>query len=190
MQLVSTHVQTPLGEMAALWGDQGLVSLVWTDRLAHVARHLDRHFGAVSARDVTEIPQLSEAISAYLGGDIRALSTLPVDPPGTPFQRTVWTSLREIPAGETWSYAELAQHIGRPRATRAVAQANGANPVPLVIPCHRVIGADGSLGGFSAGLERKRWLLSHETDAPQDSLRVHPMPTSGPDQSPSGASSR
>ena len=91
-----------------------------------------------------------------------ALDTLPVDAGGTPFQREVWTALRAIPAGTTWSYKRLADRIARPAAVRAVGLANGANPLGIVVPCHRVIGADGSLTGYGGGLARKRWLLEHE----------------------------
>jgi len=162
MQLLSTTVRTPLGAMVSLWGDHGLLALSWADRQAQTLRHLRRHLGVMEVREVANLPALSQAIHAYLNGNLTALGRLPVAPPGTSFQRCVWAALREIPVGQTWSYGQLARHIGRPTAYRAVAQANGANPVPLVIPCHRVIGSDGGLGGFSAGLPRKRWLLSHE----------------------------
>ncbi len=98
----------------------------------------------------------------YLGGDLQALDELEVDPLGTPFQLGVWRALRRIPPGKTLSYAELARSIGQPRAVRAVARANALNPISLVIPCHRVIGADGMLRGYAGGLDRKQWLLAHE----------------------------
>ena len=102
-------------------------------------------------------------LGAYFLGDLEALDGLPVDPDGgTPFQREVWLMLRAIPAGSTWSYQELARRVGRPAAVRAVGAANGANPVPIVLPCHRVIGANGRLVGYGGGLDRKRWLLGHE----------------------------
>jgi methylated-DNA-[protein]-cysteine S-methyltransferase len=94
-----------------------------------------------------------------------ALDAIEVDTGGTPFQQRVWQELRRIPAGSTRSYSEVARAIGRPSAVRAVAAANGANPVSIVIPCHRVIGADGSLTGYGGGLHRKRWLLAHERRA-------------------------
>lgn len=124
----------------------------------------------VEVRFVDDPPDAADgpvraAFDAYFAGDVRALDALPVAPAGTLFQRAVWAALREIPAGATWSYRDLAARIGNPAATRAVGAANGANPVPLVIPCHRVIAADGTLGGYSAGLARKRWLLDHERGA-------------------------
>src|SRR5690606_33432318 len=101
-------------------------------------------------------------LRAYLAGDLLAIDTVPVRMAGTPFQQRVWDALRRIPAGTTVSYGELASRIGAPTASRAVGMANGANPIPLVVPCHRVIGANGKLTGFGGGMERKRWLLAHE----------------------------
>jgi methylated-DNA-[protein]-cysteine S-methyltransferase len=107
-------------------------------------------------------PVLTRAFDAYFQGDIRAIDALEADPSGTDFQRDVWAELRRIRGGTTISYSQLAARIGRPHAVRAVGTANGANPVPIVIPCHRVIGANGSLVGYGGGLELKRWLLAHE----------------------------
>lgn len=102
------------------------------------------------------------AVAAYFAGEFDALEDLPTTTNGTAFETTVWQTLREIPVGHTWSYKALAEAIGRPKAVRAVGAANGRNPVSLVLPCHRVIGADGSLTGYGGGLERKAWLLRHE----------------------------
>jgi methylated-DNA-[protein]-cysteine S-methyltransferase len=101
-------------------------------------------------------------MDAYFAGEMAALGRVPWTVVGTDFQKTVWRALLDIPAGTTTTYGALAARIGRPAAVRAVGLANGANPVGLVIPCHRVIGADGSLTGYGGGLERKRWLLAHE----------------------------
>jgi len=141
---------------------KGLVSLQWADRMHSTDRHLSRHLGTWSVQDVNALPSLSDGVLAYIHGDIHALTGLSVDPPGTAFQRKVWAALCTIPVGTTWSYAGLAKAIGQPNATRAVANANGKNPVPIVIPCHRVIASDGGLGGFSCGIQRKQWLLQHE----------------------------
>lgn len=105
------------------------------------------------------------AVAAYFGGDMRAIDSIELDPPGTPFQREVWAALRRIPAGTTTTYGRLAAALGRPGAGRAVGLANGANPVAIVVPCHRVIGASGALTGYGGGIERKRWLLDHERRA-------------------------
>jgi O-6-methylguanine DNA methyltransferase len=117
--------------------------------------------GAAAGRPGSSGPFL-KALSAYFDGDVRALDAVPVDLSGTEFQLEVWTALRKIPAGRTLSYGDLAKKIGHASASRAVGAANGANPVSLVVPCHRVIASDGTLGGYGWGLERKRWLLEHE----------------------------
>lgn len=108
------------------------------------------------------ITRVRASLEAYFLGDLAAIDSLAVSPRGTEFQRSVWEALRRIPVGETRSYAEIAADVGRPGAVRAVGQANGANPVALVVPCHRVIRSDGSLGGYGFGLDTKRWLLAHE----------------------------
>jgi methylated-DNA-[protein]-cysteine S-methyltransferase len=105
---------------------------------------------------------LSSALRAYFDGDLAAIDGLPVAASGTAFQTAVWRALRDIPRGETRSYSQLARQIGHPSAVRAVGLANGSNPIGVVVPCHRVIGADGSLTGYGGGIERKRWLLEHE----------------------------
>jgi len=102
-----------------------------------------------------------EQLEAYFASELQVFD-LPLAPQGTEFQQRVWTTLRDIPYGETISYAELARRIGKPQAVRAVGGANGRNPISIIVPCHRVIGADGSLTGFGGGIERKRWLLAHE----------------------------
>ena len=117
-------------------------------------------------------PVLSEAarqLTEYFAGE-RTEFDLPLRPIGTDFQQRVWRALCDIPFGQTWSYGELAEHIGKPTASRAVGLANGRNPISIVIPCHRVIGANGSLTGYGGGIERKRWLLSHESGAVEDAL--------------------
>ncbi len=101
-------------------------------------------------------------IQAYFDGDLTVLDRVPVRTGGTAFQNLVWAALRQIPAAMTTTYGRLAAQIGRPKACRAVGLANGANPVSIVVPCHRVIGADASLTGYGGGLDRKRWLLDHE----------------------------
>lgn len=108
-----------------------------------------------------------EVLRVYFAGDVHAIDTVVVRfDRGTPFQHEVWNALRTIPVGETISYAELARRVGRPSAFRAVGSANGQNPIGLVVPCHRVIAADGTLGGYAGGLDRKRWLLAHEGAMP------------------------
>lgn len=115
----------------------------------------------------TGFPKKLEArLRAYFAGDLKALDDIEVAPDGTDFERRVWRALRRIPAGRTLSYGELARKLGSPQAARAVGGACGRNPIAVVIPCHRVIGADGSITGYGGGIERKRWLLRHESAQP------------------------
>lgn len=102
------------------------------------------------------------AVKAWLGGDHAALTRVRIADLGSRFQHEVWRGLRAIPAGTTWTYAELAERLGRPSASRAVARANATNPIAVIVPCHRVVGSDGSMRGYAGGLHRKRWLLAHE----------------------------
>jgi methylated-DNA-[protein]-cysteine S-methyltransferase len=115
----------------------------------------------------TSIDAIRLVLQKYFAGDCRALDDVAVELNGTPFQRKVWEALRDIPAGSTLSYADLARRIGEPRAVRAVGAANGANPVAVIVPCHRVIGTDGTLTGYGGGLDRKQWLLAHEGVLPR-----------------------
>jgi methylated-DNA-[protein]-cysteine S-methyltransferase len=149
---------------AVVHGERGsaLVGLVFEDHWKGFHRDLERRFGTFTFEEDLQAGSAAAALRRYFAGDVFALDALEVDTGGTPFQQEVWRTLRRIPAGTTWSYAHLAKEIGRPSATRAVAAANGANPVSIVIPCHRVIGSDGSLTGYGGGLPRKRWLLVHE----------------------------
>ncbi len=112
------------------------------------------------------IPGVAAIMARYFTGEIGVLDTIPVELNGTPFQKNVWQALRRIPGGSTISYAELAKRIGEPSAVRAVGTANGANPVAVIVPCHRVIGSDGRLTGYGGGLDRKQWLLEHEGVVP------------------------
>ena len=115
----------------------------------------------------TPIDSVRDMLQRYFAGDCRALDAVPVELNGTPFQRKVWNALREIPAGSTLSYADVARRIGQPRAVRAVGAANGANPVAVIVPCHRVIGSNGTLTGYGGGLDRQQWLLAHEGVLPR-----------------------
>jgi len=145
---ISTErVVSPIGDM-----------LLQHDGTALLALDFDNRDVSVTAG----CSDFARAVRAYFAGDLHALDALPVRVGGTPFETAVWQTLRQIPVGETWSYAQLAKALDRPKAVRAVGRANGRNPVALVVPCHRVIGADGRLVGYGGGLERKAWLLRHE----------------------------
>jgi len=176
LNLLFDEIDTPLGPFALVADLDGcLRASGFTDGHARMERQL-ADFSESPGFSLARAPNpggLSEAITRYFAGDLAAIDCLPIVESGTQFQRAVWRALREIPCGETWSYAQLAQHIGRPTSVRAVGLANGANPVGVVVPCHRVIGANGALTGYGAGLERKRWLLAHEGHAyqgPTDSV--------------------
>lgn len=146
-------VDTPIGPVT-LAGDDRLRHLVMRDQ-AHAP---DR---AGWRPDPTAFDDVAEQLAAYFAGELRSFDVA-FELRGTDFQRTVWRGLCDIPYGETWSYAELAAHIGRPTAMRAVGAANGRNPVSIIVPCHRVIGADGSLTGYGGGVDTKRVLLELE----------------------------
>ena len=160
------HLETPVGRLAIVAdGDGRLCAVGWTDGHRRMERLLRGNPGglAVSLVPESDPAGLTTALGAYFAGDLRAIDGLAVAfAAGTEFQRRVWQALRDIPCGETCSYGQLARRIGNPAAVRAVGLANGANPVGVVVPCHRVIGADGSLTGYGGGVERKRWLLAHE----------------------------
>jgi methylated-DNA-[protein]-cysteine S-methyltransferase len=156
---------TPLGEMRVVCDARGrLRALDWSDFEPRMQRILRLHYGegGFRLRDAPAPAQIREAIEAYFAGALHALDGIETDTGGTAFQREVWAALRQIPPGMTESYSQLAVRLGRPKAVRAVGMANGANPIGVVVPCHRVIGADKSLTGYGGGLERKRWLLGHE----------------------------
>lgn len=155
----------PLGTIL-LVSDAGerLLALDWEDHQPRMERLLrvQRGLPASQLRRGRAPRSLAQQLERYFAGQIDALAAIEVGECGTPFQRAVWAALRQIPAGGTLSYGALARCIGRPSAVRAVGAANGKNPVGLVVPCHRVIGADASLTGYAGGLTRKRWLLGHE----------------------------
>ncbi|MET0429919.1 MAG: methylated-DNA--[protein]-cysteine S-methyltransferase [Microvirga sp.] len=161
------RLATPIGELVILEDESGrLRSVDWTDHEPRLDRLLRQRYGTAFRLQPRRVPGvLATSLSAYFAGDLAAIESLPVMTDGTAFQREVWSALRAIPCGTTISYGELARRIGRPAAVRAVGLANGSNPVGIVIPCHRVIGADGSLTGYGGGLNRKRWLLDHEAIA-------------------------
>jgi len=130
---------------------------------ARMERMLRKHYGNYMIEEGRTPESLKQALVAYFNGKLDALAQVKTATGGTPFQREVWRALRTIPAGTTLSYGQLANKVGRKGASRAVGAANGANPIPIVVPCHRVIGADGSLTGFGGGLANKQWLLEHES---------------------------
>ncbi len=160
------RIPTPCGELLVATDDEGaLRALDWSDHEGRVRQLLRLQYPQhiVQLVGTPQRPSSARsALEAYVSGDLHAIDAVVVRMGGTPFQQEVWAALRHIPVGKTLSYAELALRLNRPRAVRAVGMANGANPISIVVPCHRVIGADGSLTGYGGGLPRKRWLLEHE----------------------------
>ena len=159
--LTLDRMETPIGTALVVTDQNGVLrAFNWSDYEPEMQSWIARRYARVALSEGRG--SLRPAFAAYFAGDRNALASVAWEGAGTAFQRQVWAALCEIPAGETWSYARLAAHIGRPTAVRAVGLANGSNPVALVVPCHRVIGSDGSLTGYGGGLHRKRWLLRHE----------------------------
>jgi methylated-DNA-[protein]-cysteine S-methyltransferase len=159
------RIDSPLGTLLVVCDAAGrLRALDFRDYEPRMQRLLRTHYGEQGFALATgRAPAaVADALAAFFDGALDAIESIEVRTRGTPFQRRVWSALRRIPSGDTRSYGELARAIGKPSAARAVGLANGANPVVIVVPCHRVIGADGSLTGFGGGIERKRWLLEHE----------------------------
>ncbi|WP_196801329.1 methylated-DNA--[protein]-cysteine S-methyltransferase [Bordetella sp. FB-8] len=164
---------TPLGEMLIVTDEQGLLrALNWGDHESDMLRLMRNHYrkDAVQLQEIRRASPAMQAMLAYFEGDLAGIDHLPVLTGGTDFQRQVWAALREIACGSTISYLDLATRIGKPAAVRAVGMANHANPISIVIPCHRVIGSDRTLTGYGGGLHRKRWLLEHESEYRQGRL--------------------
>lgn len=169
--LHAARLASPVGGLAAAVDDGGrLVRLVFVaregadavDRLA--ARAGERV--AWTEAEMGPCAPAARALAEYFRGDPTAFDALPLAPRGTPFQRMVWDELLRVPFGATLTYRELAARVGRPAAIRAAGRANATNPIPIVIPCHRVVGSDGSLTGYGGGMEAKRWLLELEAGRP------------------------
>lgn len=158
------HVASPIGTMLLAADDEGtLRALDFADYESRMQRLLGRHYGTTYELRPGRVPaSVTAALADYFDGALTALDAVAVRTNGSAFQQRVWAALRDIPAGATTSYGRLASTLGQASASRAVGLANGANPIGIVVPCHRVIGANGKLTGYGGGLERKRWLLDHE----------------------------
>jgi methylated-DNA-[protein]-cysteine S-methyltransferase len=151
-------IDSPTGTLTIMASDTALQSVMWSviqaGRPQPTTATTDAHHQPVIAATIAQLRR-------YFAGDLTRFD-LPLEPYGTEMQQAVWHMLIEIPIGETWSYGQMSSKLGRPTGTRAVANAIGRNPIGIIIPCHRVIGSDGSLTGFAGGLDAKRWLLDHE----------------------------
>jgi methylated-DNA-[protein]-cysteine S-methyltransferase len=160
-------MNTPIGVALFVTNAEGaLAAFDWADTEDRMRALLARRLGeSVELAEGPAPAEVRTALERYFGGDVTAVDALPCAAVGTPFQEAVWAALRTIPAGTTITYGELASRIGAPGAARAVGLANNRNPIGLVVPCHRVIGADGTLTGYAGGLDRKQWLIDHEARA-------------------------
>lgn len=161
---VHTVVDSPCGPLTLVARDGVLAGLYMTEQ-----RHLPPVETFGPRADLPLFDHVTKQLSEYFAGE-RTAFDIELRLAGTPFQQRVWTALRDIPYGQTVSYGELAETLGQPTASRAVGLANGKNPIGIIVPCHRVIGANGSLTGYGGGLERKRWLLAFESSSMQPTL--------------------
>lgn len=162
MELMYDELDSEIGTIVVMSNDAQLIALDFEGFRTRVNQYLERRFGEFELIRTADPLGITSALRAYFRGDYAALDEIAVDPAGTDFQQRVWSALRTIPVGQTVSYGQLAARLGQPSASRAVGLANSKNPIGIVIPCHRVIGANGALTGYAGGLERKRWLLTHE----------------------------
>jgi methylated-DNA-[protein]-cysteine S-methyltransferase len=167
MHLFRATIPTPVGDMLTLASDEGLCALEFTGprkRLTRLDARLLRHFPPheIIDRETATVARTRRWLAAYFAGTSADIGDLPLDMRGTTFERRVWRALTRIPPGETTSYGAIAKALDSADASRAVGAANGANPIAIIVPCHRVIGSSGSLTGYGGGLDRKMWLLDHE----------------------------
>ncbi len=162
MRLLLDRFPSPIGTILLATEGETLRALDFEDYLPRMQRLLRLHYGACTPQAGAAPTAMRSALGAYFEGELAAIDAIGVRTGGTPFQRAVWAALRPIPPGTTTSYGRLAATLGQASASRAVGLANGANPVAIVVPCHRVVGADRQLTGYGGGLPRKAWLLAHE----------------------------
>jgi methylated-DNA-[protein]-cysteine S-methyltransferase len=173
------RVKSPIGTMLIVHDPEERVrALDFHDCEPRMRHLLKLHWGRDGVDFVVKCRSapttIRAALASYFAGDLAAIEAIPVMTAGTSFQRQVWAALRTTRAGTTLGYGALAQKLGHPRSARAVGLANGANPVAIVVPCHRVIGADASLTGYGGGIDRKKWLLTHEGAVFKDTIPRHP----------------
>ena len=161
MKLEMNSFQSPIGQVILVARGDELVFVDFEGNEKRMRRLLEARFGAYQLEKAS-LPDFKAKLEAYFVGDLKAVNDLNVSTGGTEFQARVWRALREIPTGQTMTYGALAAKLNKPGASRAVGMINGLNPISIVLPCHRVIGANGTLTGYAGGLERKKWLLEHE----------------------------
>jgi methylated-DNA-[protein]-cysteine S-methyltransferase len=162
VRLFVERIKTPIGALLITHDGKRLANIAFADRRDRRAKELARDFPDADLERASERSHFATSLERYFEGDIRAINRLTVIDFGTEFQKLCWKELRSVPTGTTRTYGEHARAIGRPNAPRAVGHANGFNPISIVVPCHRLIGAGGSLIHYGGGLERKLWLIEHE----------------------------
>jgi methylated-DNA-[protein]-cysteine S-methyltransferase len=155
-------IDSPIGQISLVVDDDRLCALDFADYQPRMMKLLAQRYASVESISKHNPLGLVERLQAYLAGDLTSLDKIPVRMGGTVFQQRVWLNLLEIPVGQVRTYGELAKSIGKPTASRAVGMANALNPIAIIVPCHRVIGANRKLTGYAGGLDRKQWLLRHE----------------------------
>lgn len=162
MELFQSEFESPIGVVYVVSDGANVRAVDFEDYDDRLQRLLSRHYGRYTLHAARDRSEAVSRLAEYFAGDLHAIDDIVVATKGTAFQQRVWTALRAIPAGTTVSYGAIAQRIGQPTACRAVGLANGSNPIGIVVPCHRVIGANSTLTGYGGGIERKQWLLKHE----------------------------
>ena len=165
LTLLEDKIETPLGPLWVICDEHyHLRAVEWDEHSDRMVQLLGLHYGVSGYQRVASANPggLSDKLRDYFDGDLAVIETLPTATAGTEFQREVWKTLRSIPCGQIMHYGQLAEQLGRPGAARAVGAANGSNPVSIVVPCHRVIGRNGTMTGYAGGVTRKEWLLRHE----------------------------
>lgn len=160
--LLIDQIESAIGTICLVSDGDKLCALDFEDYRDRMLKLLTAHFGLVDLVAATDPGGFSTQLRDYLGGNFDIINHIPTNPGGTTFQQQVWSALRQIPVGTYWTYGQLAAHLKKPGAARAVGLANSKNPISIVVPCHRVIGANQSLTGYAGGVDRKRWLLEHE----------------------------
>ncbi len=159
---LTDRIATPIGDMVLVARDAVVLLLEFEDASGRIEREMKMRFKDYDLQSTPNPFGISAAMAEYFSGNLQAIDNLLVEGGGTAFETRVWNELRRIPCGETISYGELATRVGNKNAMRAVGLANGKNPIAVIVPCHRVIGKDGSMTGYGGGLHRKEWLLKHE----------------------------
>jgi methylated-DNA-[protein]-cysteine S-methyltransferase len=162
MKLLIDRLESPMGQMVLITNGDRLCTLDFADCEQRTLSLLNKRYQSFELVEYIDPHGFSSQVQAYLAGDFASVRDIKFDLGGTDFQQLVWQALRQIPVGKTITYGELAVKVGKPTAARAVGMANSLNPIAIVIPCHRVLGARSHLTGYAGGLARKQWLLAHE----------------------------